>query len=136
MNDIFNGYGVEIRLKSPEDFLKIKETLTRMGDSKDKVLYQACHILHKQGRYVIIHYKELYAFDGKKSKVTSHDLARRNTIVDLLKQWELIEIVDPSKIEDKVPVKFIKILNFKEKDDWSLEAKYHFWKKEKRSNDS
>lgn len=131
-DDIFAGYGVEIILKSPEDFLKIKETLTRLGTgSKNKILSQSCHILHKQGRYVIIHFKELYAFDGEESKFTDEDIARRNTIVDLLRQWGLVTIVNPEKIENKVSVKQITILNFKEKANWKLEPQYHFWKRKK-----
>jgi hypothetical protein len=133
-DDIFSGYGIEVTLKSPEDFLKVKETLTRMGKVDDpelKILSQSCHILHKQGRYVIIHFRELYALDGSRSKVTDDDLARRNTIADLLSQWELVSILHPEKYEDKVPIRQIRILNFKEKHEWKLEAKYSFWKKEK-----
>ena len=126
--DIFKGLGVEIKLNSEEDFLKIKETLTRIGISsrKEKKLYQSCHILHKQGRYAIMHFKELFKLDGLDSNVTENDIARRNTIVGLLEEWELLDILDED-FDEKPTVNLghIKILPFKEKDNWELVPKYH-----------
>jgi hypothetical protein len=130
--DIFKGVGVEIRLPTPDSFLKVKETLTRIGISsrKEKKLYQSCHILHKQGKYSILHFKELFILDGKNNTFTDEDRARRNTIVNLLEEWDLIEIVDPAKSQDPVaPLNQIKILSHKEKDQWILEAKYNIGKK-------
>lgn len=123
---------VEVRLKSPEDFLKVRETLTRIGvaSRKDQVLYQSCHILHKQKRYFIVHFKELFALDGKPTNFTDDDMMRRNTIVNLLAEWGLIELVDPIATSDKVaPISQIKVLSHKEKGDWTLEAKYSIGKK-------
>tara|TARA_B100001094_G_scaffold192304_1_gene186179 strand:- start:5571 stop:5939 length:369 start_codon:yes stop_codon:yes gene_type:complete len=121
---------VEIKLKKPEDFLKIKETLTRMGipSIKEKKLYQSCHILHKKGKYYIVHFKELFHLDGKKSEIEEEDLQRRNLICSLLEEWELIELVDKSKIEDKLHIKKIKILPFSKKEEWNLIAKYNIGK--------
>lgn len=130
--DIFKGVGIEISLPSPDSFLKVKETLTRIGISsrKEKKLYQTCHILHKQGRYSILHFKELFILDGKKNTFTDEDEARRNTIVNLLEEWELISIVDPKSSEDPVaPLNQVKILSHKEKSSWTLEAKYNIGKK-------
>jgi|TARA_B110000908_G_scaffold121984_1_gene143068 hypothetical protein len=130
--DIFRGVGIEISLPTPDSFLKVKETLTRIGISsrKEKKLYQTCHILHKQGRYTILHFKELFILDGKKNTFTEEDLARRNTIVNLLEEWELISIVNPMSDEAvSAPINQIKILSHKEKSNWTLEAKYNIGKK-------
>jgi hypothetical protein len=132
MEDIFKGVGVEIALNEQDDFLKVRETLTRIGVSsrKEKVLYQSCHILHKQGRYAIVHFKELFALDGKPSNISENDIQRRNAIAKLLEDWELIKILNPKKIEnDLAPLHQIKIISFREKDDWQLIAKYNIGKK-------
>ncbi len=134
-NDIFRGFGVEIRLKQPDDFLKVRETLTRIGvaSKKDRILYQSCHILHKQGRYAILHFKELFGLDGKPNNMTEEDLSRRNTISNLLWEWDLIELVDPEKTKIPVaPMNQIKILPFKEKDQWQLQQKYSIGLKTKK----
>jgi hypothetical protein len=123
---------VEIKLRSAEDFLKIRETLTRIGvaSRRDKVLFQSCHILHKQGRYYIVHFKELFALDGKPTNFSDEDKARRNTIANLLAEWDLIDIVDTERTKDPVaPLNQIKILAHKEKNEWKLEAKYNIGKK-------
>lgn len=123
---------VEVKLRSTEDFLKIRETLTRIGvaSRRDKVLFQSCHILHKQGRYYIVHFKELFALDGKPTNFSDEDKARRNTIANLLAEWELIDIVDTERTKDPVaPLNQIKILAHKEKGEWKLEAKYNIGKK-------
>ena len=125
---------VEIKLKKEDDFLKVKETLTRIGvaSKKDKTLYQSCHILHKQGRYYIVHFKELFALDGKPSNFSEGDIARRNTIVNLLKEWGLIEIVNTKSTESPIsPISQIKVLPHKEKSEWELVAKYNIGKKKK-----
>lgn len=125
--DIFRGVGVEVNLKSQDDFLKVRETLTRIGiaSKKEKKLYQSCHILHKRGRYVILSFKELFKLDGKESNFTESDLARRNTIAKLLHDWNLVEIVDLDLVEDPiVPISQIKIIPHKEKNQWELIAKY------------
>lgn len=130
--DLFRGVGVEIRLPEPDNFLKIKETLTRVGiaSRKDRKLYQSCHILHKQGRYSILHFKELFILDGKDNTFEDEDKARRNTIVNLLEEWGLLEVVEPEKSQDPVaPLNQIKILSHKEKDGWELCAKYNIGKK-------
>lgn len=130
--DIFRGVGVEITLPEPDNFLKIKETLTRIGiaSRKEKKIYQSCHILHKKGRYSILHFKELFILDGKENNFGDEDLGRRNTIVNLLEEWGLLEIVDSSKVEDPVsPLNQIKILSHKEKSEWTLESKYNIGKK-------
>jgi hypothetical protein len=130
--DLFRGVGVEITLPNPDNFLKIKETLTRIGISskKEKKLYQSCHILHKQGRYAILHFKELFILDGKENTFANEDRSRRNTVINLLEEWDLLKIVDPSKSEDPVaPLSQIKILSHKEKDEWILEPKYNIGKK-------
>lgn len=132
MSDIFRGVGVEVILPDGDSFLKIKETLTRIGVSskKEKVLYQSCHILHKQGRYVVLHFKELFALDGKPSSISENDLQRRNAIVNLLEEWELLKILDPISIADEIaPIHQIKILSYREKDDWDLVSKYSIGKK-------
>tara|TARA_R110000744_G_scaffold147339_1_gene260313 strand:- start:562 stop:969 length:408 start_codon:yes stop_codon:yes gene_type:complete len=123
---------VEIRLFEDEDFLKIKETLTRIGVSsrKDKKLYQSCHILHKRGKYYIVHFKELFALDGLSTNIEENDIARRNTITNLLDDWELLEIVNPDKTEEPVAsIAQIKIISHKEKGDWELCPKYHIGNK-------
>lgn len=130
--DIFKGVGVEVELPTQDSFLKVKETLTRIGISsrKEKKLYQSCHILHKQGRYSILHFKELFILDGKHNTLTEEDISRRNTIVNLLEEWELVKIVDPSKTKDPVAsLNQIKIISFKEKSDWELTVKYNIGKK-------
>ena len=123
---------VEIKLKQSDDFLKVKETLTRIGvaSKKDKTLYQSCHILHKQSRYYIVHFKELFMLDGKPSNFSDNDAARRNTIVNLLAEWDLVQIVDNDKVNDNiVPINQLKIISFKEKDEWNLVAKYNIGNK-------
>lgn len=123
---------VEVTLSKNDDFLKVKETLTRIGlaSKKDNTLYQSCHILHKQGKYYIVHFKELFALDGKPSDITENDLARRNTIANLLEEWDLIEIVKPKQTEDPiVSLSQVKIIPFKEKSDWNLVTKYNIGKK-------
>jgi hypothetical protein len=123
---------VEVRLTNEDDFLKVRETLTRIGiaSRKDKTLYQSCHILHKQGKYYIVHFKELFALDGKPSNFAEDDIARRNTIVNLLAEWGLIKLVDSEKSKAPVsPLSQIKILPYKDKDDWELVAKYNIGRK-------
>ena len=123
---------VEVRLEEQDDFLKVKETLTRIGVSsrKEKVLYQSCHILHKQGKYYIVHFKEMFSLDGKPSNITENDIQRRNTIARLLEQWGLVEIVNNDTIANNVaPIHQIKIIPFKEKDERELIAKYNMGKK-------
>lgn len=123
---------VEVILTEQDDFLKVKETLTRIGVSsrKERVLYQSCHILHKQGKYYIVHFKELFALDGKLSTITENDIQRRNAIANLLEEWGLIRIVNRDIIRDNMaPIHQIKIISFKEKDDWELIAKYNIGKK-------
>ena len=125
------GDMLEVTIKQPDDFLKVRETLTRIGvaSRKDKTLYQSCHILHKQGKYYIVHFKELFALDGKKSTLTQNDIQRRNTISLLLQDWNLIDIVKKDITEDKAPLSQIKVLPFKEKKEWTLSAKYNIGKK-------
>ena len=122
---------LEVTIKQPDDFLKVRETLTRIGvaSRKDKTLFQSCHILHKQGKYYITHFKELFALDGKKSTLTTNDIQRRNTIALLLQDWNLIDVSDKKKTEDKAPLSQIKVLPFKEKNEWNLSAKYNIGKK-------
>jgi endonuclease III len=122
---------VEVTLSEPDDFLKVRETLTRIGvaSRKEKKLYQSCHILHKQGRYYIVHFKELFALDGKRANLTLNDVQRRNRITQLLVDWELITTVKPEQIEDVSPLNQIKVIAYKEKDEWTLEAKYNIGKK-------
>ena len=123
---------VECILKEPDDFLKVRETLTRIGvaSRKDKIIYQSCHILHKQGRYFIVHFKELFALDGKPTNFSENDQARRNTIANLLAEWGLIKLINPEEISELVvPLNQLKILAFKEKDLWELTAKYNIGSK-------
>ena len=123
---------VEVVLNEQDDFLKVRETLTRIGVSsrKERVLYQSCHILHKQGHYYIVHFKELFALDGKPSNISENDIQRRNAIANLLEEWGLIKIVNKSIMTDNIaPLHQIKIISFKEKDDWQLIAKYNIGKK-------
>ena len=118
---------LEISIKEPDDFLKIRETLTRIGvaSRKEKKLYQSCHILHKQGRYFIVHFKELFMLDGKKSNLEENDVGRRNTIATLLSDWGLISILEKNQMEEFTPLRQIKILPFKEKNEWELCPKYN-----------
>lgn len=130
--ELFKGFGVPIELKDEDSFLKIKETLTRIGvaSKKEKTLWQSCHILHKQGYYHILHFKELFMLDGRSSDLTENDLMRRNTIALLLEDWDLLKIKNKDKIEDKtVSLNQIKILAHKEKSDWVLEQKYAIGKR-------
>ena len=122
---------LEVQLKEPDDFLKVRETLTRIGvaSRKDKKLFQSCHILHKQGRYFIVHFKELFALDGKKANLSDNDLERRNTIAQLLSDWGLVVILNIAIAEKKAPLSQIKVLAFKEKGEWDLQAKYNIGKK-------
>jgi hypothetical protein len=122
---------LEVQLKEPDDFLKVRETLTRIGvaSRKDKKLFQSCHILHKQGRYFIVHFKELFALDGKFSNFSENDLERRNTIAQLLGDWGLITILNKENAEKKAPLSQIKVLAFKDKGEWDLQAKYNIGKK-------
>ena len=118
---------LEVLLSEPDDFLKIKETLTRIGVSSKReynTLYQSCHILHKQGRYFIVHFKELFLLDGKPSNFTLDDMCRRNTISTLLSDWGLLDIVDASRAEDKTSLRSIKIISHRDKSEWNLESKY------------
>jgi hypothetical protein len=123
---------VEVTLNKEDDFLKVRETLTRIGVAakKDNILYQSCHILHKQGKYYIVHFKELFELDGKPSSITDNDIARRNTIANLIAEWGLVKLVDPNKTKDNIaPISQIKILPHKEKADWQLVSKYTIGKK-------
>ena len=135
MNELDNSWHpenmLEVQLKEPDDFLKVRETLTRIGvaSRKDKKLFQSCHILHKQGRYFIVHFKELFALDGKEANLTENDIERRNTIAQLLADWGLIAIINATVAEKKAPLSQIKVLAFKEKNEWDLQAKYNIGKK-------
>lgn len=122
---------LEVTLNEPDDFLKVRETLTRIGvaSRKDKKLYQSCHILHKQGRYFIVHFKELFLLDGKKSNLEENDLARRNTIAQLMSDWGLITIANDNPVEPLAPMRQIKIIPFKEKNEWELCPKYNIGNK-------
>ena len=122
---------VEVVLGEPDDFLKVRETLTRIGvaSRKEKKIYQSCHILHKQGKYYIVHFKELFALDGKNTNLSLNDVQRRNRIVQLLSDWGLITVVSADKIADLAPLNQIKVLSFKEKNDWTLESKYNIGRK-------
>ena len=131
MEDIFEGLGVEVTLKKEEDFLKVKETLTRIGVSSkaEKKLYQSCHILHKRGRYAIMHFKEMFVLDGLDSDMSTDDLGRRNTIVKLLVEWGLVEPIDAAKYADpQLSLARLKIIPHKEKKEWTLVPKYHIGK--------
>lgn len=126
-DNLFGGYGVEVLLKEKDDFLKVKETLTRIGIASkiDKTLFQSCHILHKQGRYAIVHFKELFALDGKGTDISENDVARRNSIAKLLADWELVSIVNPDQhLSPIASISQIKIISHKDKHDWILESKY------------
>lgn len=132
MSDIFKGAGVEILLPQPDNFLKIKETLTRIGISsrKEKRLYQSCHILHKQGRYAIVHFKELFGLDGKETNISDEDIGRRNTIVCLLEEWELLTLAEGSCADNpKAPMSQIKIVSYRDKPNWELLSKYSIGRK-------
>ena len=122
---------VEVSLGEPDDFLKVRETLTRIGvaSRKEKKLYQSCHILHKQGRYFIVHFKELFALDGKRANLTANDVQRRNRISQLLADWGLIKILNADQIQDIAPLNQIKVLSYKDKGDWILETKYNIGRK-------
>jgi hypothetical protein len=133
----FPGYNpLEVTLTQPDDFLKVRETLTRIGvaSRKDKVLYQSCHILHKQGRYFIVHFKELFALDGKSADLTDNDLERRNTIAKLLIDWGLVKVVKPELFQELAPLSQIKVIAFKDKHDWSLQTKYNIGKKKQTTD--
>jgi len=127
----FEYYPLEVKLAQPDDFLKIRETLTRIGvaSRRDNTLYQSCHILHKQGHYFIVHFKELFALDGKNTDLSKNDLQRRNSIAKLLADWGLLVIQNPDKYTDQAPLSQIKILNFDEKNQWNLQTKYNIGKK-------
>ena len=129
------GLMLEVKLKEPDDFLKVRETLSRMGvaSRKERKLYQSCHILHKQGRYFIVHFKELFALDGKPTNLSQNDIERRNTIAGLLEDWELLDVIGMA--EPRAPLSQIKIIAFKEKDEWTLETKYNIGKKSGRVDD-
>jgi len=123
---------IEVKLTNDDDFLKVRETLTRIGvaSRKDRTLYQSCHILHKQGRYFIVHFKELFALDGKPTDFEDADIGRRNAIANLLAEWGLIQLLDPEKSKDPIaPISQIKVLPYKEKDQWTLTPKYNIGKK-------
>ena len=125
---------VEVTLNEPDDFLKVRETLTRIGvaSRKEKKIYQSCHILHKQGRYFLVHFKELFALDGKHANLTANDVQRRNRIAQLLADWGLVGIVDADRIQDIAPLNQIKVLSYKDKGDWILETKYNIGAKKKK----
>ena len=124
---------LEITLKEPDDFLKVRETLSRIGvaSRKEKKLYQSCHILHKQGRYYVLHFKELFALDGKPTNLTENDVARRNTIANLLRDWGLVNII--GEVGELAPLSQIKVLSFLEKNEWTLETKYNIGSKKKEA---
>ena len=142
MNELDNSWHpekmLEVQLKEPDDFLKVRETLTRIGvaSRKDKKLFQSCHILHKQGRYFIVHFKELFALDGKKATLVENDVQRRNTIAVLLQDWNLLNIVKQEASTNKAPLSQIKIIAFKEKGEWNLQAKYNIGKKVVKEEDN
>ena len=137
MNELDNSWHpenmLEVQLKEPDDFLKVRETLSRIGvaSRKEKKLYQSCHILHKQGRYYVLHFKELFALDGKPTNLTENDVARRNTIANLLKDWGLVSI--NGEVGELAPLSQIKVLSFAEKNEWDLETKYNIGSKKKES---
>ena len=122
---------IEVVLKEPDDFLKVRETLTRIGvaSRKERKIYQSCHILHKQGKYYIVHFKELFALDGKNANITQNDVQRRNRIAQLLSDWGLVRLVDDSQVKELAPLNQIKVISFKEKGEWTLESKYNIGKK-------
>ena len=121
---------LEVTIKQPDDFLKVRDTLTRIGvaSRKDKTLFQSCHILHKQGKYFIVHFKELFALDGKDTNISENDIARRNTIANLLSDWGLVKVMKTDEVKS-APLSQIKVISFKEKNDWKLETKYNIGKK-------
>ena len=125
---------IEVALKEPDDFLKVRETLTRIGvaSKKSNTLFQSCHILHKQGRYYLVHFKELFALDGKHANLTTNDVQRRNRIAQLLADWGLVDIVNTEKIQDIAPLNQIKVLAYKDKGEWILETKYNIGSKKKK----
>ena len=125
---------VEVVLGEPDDFLKVRETLTRIGvaSRKEKKIYQSCHILHKQGKYYIVHFKELFALDGKNTNLSLNDVQRRNRIIQLLSDWGLVSVVNPETIQDIAPLNQIKVLSYKEKEEWVLETKYNIGSKKKK----
>ena len=124
--DIFRGHGVEIKLDIPDDFLLVKETLSRIGiaSKKDNTLYPSCVILHKQGRYAIMHFKEMFLIGNKEANISADDYQRRNRIVSLLEEWELLTVLDPNKITEKAPMSSIKVISFKDKKDWKIVEKF------------
>ena len=128
---------VEISLNEPDDFLKVRETLTRIGvaSRKEKKIYQSCHILHKQGRYFLVHFKELFALDGKHANLTSNDIQRRNRIAQLLSDWGLVEVLNTDQIKDIAPLNQIKVLAYRDKGDWILETKYNIGSKKKKNDE-
>ena len=128
---------VEISLIEPDDFLKVRETLTRIGvaSRKEKKIYQSCHILHKQGRYFLVHFKELFALDGKHANLTSNDVQRRNRIAQLLSDWGLVEVLNTDQIKDIAPLNQIKVLAYRDKGDWILETKYNIGSKKKKNDE-
>ena len=128
---------VEISLNEPDDFLKVRETLTRIGvaSRKEKKIYQSCHILHKQGRYFLAHFKELFALDGKHANLTSNDIQRRNRIAQLLSDWGLVEVLNTDQIKDIAPLNQIKVLAYRDKGDWILETKYNIGSKKKKNDE-
>ena len=129
---------VEVLLSEPDDFLKVRETLTRIGvaSRKEKKLYQSCHILHKQGKYYIVHFKELFALDGKKANLSVNDVQRRNRIIQLLSDWGLVSILNPDSVTDIAPLNQIKVISYRDKSDWMLETKYNIGKKNSTTNAS
>lgn len=131
-DDLFKGLGVEIRLRDPDDFLKVRETLTRIGvaSERTKTLYQSCHILHKRGRYAICHFKEMFIFDGKPSSFDEEDLVRRNTVANLLASWGLVTLIDPVVSEyPMTDLRLVKIIPYKDRNSWTLTRKYNLGKK-------
>ena len=128
---------VEISLNEPDDFLKVRETLTRIGvaSRKEKKIYQSCHILHKQGRYFLVHFKELFSLDGKHANLTSNDVQRRNRIAQLLSDWGLVEVLNTDQIKDIAPLNQIKVLAYRDKGDWILETKYNIGSKKKKNDE-
>ena len=129
---------IEVTLNEPDDFLKVRETLTRIGvaSRKEKKIYQSCHILHKQGRYYIVHFKELFALDGKHANLTVNDVQRRNRIIQLLCDWGLVTVINPENVTDIAPLNQIKVIAYKEKSDWILEQKYNIGKKGKQQEEN
>ena len=129
---------IQVTLKEPDDFLKVRETLTRIGvaSRKERKLYQSCNILHKKGDYFIVHFKELFALDGKRANLSDNDLQRRNRIIQLLSDWGLVEVVDKSTIADAAPLSQIKVISYKEKLDWILESKYNIGKRRQPSDET